>query len=161
MRNDNDEIFEEIVEHLDDALQHFAAKPAKTRIYRKVRRQANMFNLKKVSDKEFIYREILASQNRSIVNAIKDKQSIRIPRIGMFKFRQYAVVASEIKQEIYKKHGITTIFDLPKSERLAVVKEVKEASSEIVKQLYIESLNPNKSIILNSFKVPNEKKDIL
>lgn len=161
MTNDNDAIFDEIVEHLEGALHSFAAKPAKTRIYRKIRRQANMFNLKKQSDKEFIYKEILASQNRSIVNAIKEQQSIRIPRIGMFKFRQYAVVANEIKQEIYKKHGIKSLFDLGKSERLAVSQEIKEASSEIVKQMYIESIRPNTAKVLSSFKIPDEKKDIL
>jgi len=141
----NDEVFEKIVESVKRALPFFHSHKRKARIYAK--RFLNGFS---DNDREFILKEILHQQNRSIIKAIGNKKNIAIPNIGSFQYRESLEIIRQIKDDVKKEMDIDDLRKVDQTIYNIANDKIQARKKEILLPLYFKqhgvkgsSINPD------------------
>lgn len=142
----NDEVFEKIVESVKKALPSFHSHK------RKSRRYAKCFTLAYTDkDKEFILKEILHQQNRSIIKAIGEKKNIAIPSIGSFQYRESLELIREIKKDVKREFGVEDIRKVDEETYDKINEKIQERKRQIILPLYFKQHGGKGSSVNNNF----------
>ena len=105
------------------------------------RKYAKRFELAFTSaEQEFIIKEILHSQNKSIANAILRRKNISIPNIGSFQYRETLEIAREIREQVKAKYGITDLRKVDEETFMMINEEIQARNREILLPLYFQQL---------------------
>jgi len=143
----DDTIFDKIVDAVNSALQFFHSHKSPARRY--VRRYRTRYN---DADREFILKEILHSQNRSVANAIGNKKNIAIPVIGSFQYRETLEATKEIKREVKEKYHITNMKEVDPVIFDAILKEIDTKKRDIILPLYFKGVGGKGSTVNPNFR---------
>lgn len=147
----NDEVFEEMVKSIKKSLPSFHSH------YRSVRKYIRRFlNVYSDNDREFIIKEILHNQNKSIIKAIQERKNIAIPFIGTFQYRETLEAIKEITKEVKEKYGI---IDLRKCDPVLAeiaINEINEKKKEVIIPLYFSQIGGKGSTVKTDFLKKDE-----
>lgn len=147
----NDDILAKMLESIKQALPSFHSR------VRASRRYAKRFQLSFIDpEKEFIIKEILNSQNKSIAKAMLLRKNISIPNLGSFQYRESLEIIREIKNEVKAKYGVIDIRKVDEELYDIINKEIEEKKKEIILPLYFEQLGGKDRINYN-FKNTDKK----
>ena len=103
------------------------------------------------TDREFIIKEILHQQNRSIENAIELKKNIAIPMLGSFQYRESLEISKEISKEVKAEMGVTDLRKVDEETFIKVNDEVNKRKKSILLPLYFKQLNIKGSTVDHQF----------
>lgn len=142
----DDEVFDKIVDSVKTGLQSFHSHKHKARLYAK--RFLNGFS---DSDRDFILKEILYQQNKSIVKAVGNKQNISIPSLGSFQYRETLEVIRDIKNEVKKEFNVTDIRKCDPDKAEAIIEEINIRKKHIILPLYFKQLGGKGSSVNHNF----------
>lgn len=151
----NDEVFPLIIDSVTKMLSTFTS-----RLY-KARAAARRWKKYDENDKEFILKEILNSQNRSILNAMENKKNIALPSLGHFQYCESAEISREIRNEVKAKYNISEETPLTKVDPYIaelIRHEVKIKRREVLIPLYFKNLKCNSTINYNFRTIGGEVK---
>lgn len=143
----NEDIFDKIVARVKSSLQSFHSRKRKARIY--AVKYTKIFN---DADREFILKEILHSQNKSIISAIANKKNIAIPSLGTFQYRETLEATRQIKNEVKQAHQITDMKHLDPAIFDAIIREIDEKKKEVLLPLYFKGVGGKGSTVNHNFK---------
>ena len=141
----NNDVFEKIIDSLKKNLLSFHSHKRKARIYAK--RFLNGFS---DNDRDFIVKEILHQQNRSLIKAIGNKKNIAIPSIGSFQYRESLEIIREIKREVKREFNVDDIRKVDEEMFNKINLAIEARKKEVILPLYFKqlggkgsSVNPN------------------
>lgn len=143
----DDTIFDKIVDAVSSALQSFHSHKSPARRY--VKRYRMRYT---DADREFILKEILHSQNRSIVAAIGNKKNISIPAIGSFQYRETLEATKAIKKEVKEKYHVTDLNSVDPVIFDAIIKEIDAKKRDIILPLYFKGVGGKGSTVNHNFR---------
>lgn len=113
------------------------------------------------SDREFIVKEILHQQNRSIVKSIETKKNLSIPSIGSFQYRESLEIIRQIKNDVKKEMGIEDLRKVDEDTYLAASAKIEEIKKAVLIPLYYKQLNIKGNTVdhqfLKKFKEDNHE----
>jgi hypothetical protein len=132
----DESILEKMVKRVKTTLSSFHSHVKKARKY--VRWYIN--GMTEV-DREFIIKEILHQQNRSIIKAIENKKNIGIPSIGSFQYRESLEIIKAIKQEVKAEMGIEDIRKVDEETYIILNNKMEERKKSVLIPLYFKQLN--------------------
>jgi len=98
------------------------------------------------AEQEFIVKEILHNQNKSIAKAILLRKNIAIPNLGSFQYRESLEIIREIKNEVKAKYGVTDIRKVDEELYEIINKEIEDRKREIILPLYFRQLGSRDNI---------------
>lgn len=143
----------------DDAILEKMIKSIKTSLpsfhshRKKARRYAKAFLLAyDDKDKEFIIKEILHQQNRSIIKAIEEKKNIAIPFLGSFQYRESLELIREIKNEVKKEMQIDDLRKVDEFTFLKANEEIERRKKGVLIPLYFKQLDIKGSTVNHNFR---------
>ena len=142
----NDEVFEKMLGNIKSSLPSFHSHKRSARIY--ARRFLNGFS---DNDREFIVKEILHQQNRSLVKAIVDKKNIAIPCIGSFQYRESLELIREIKKQVKKEFDVDDLRTVDEETYNIISEEIEVRKREVILPLYFKQLGGKGSTVNNDF----------
>ena len=117
------------------------ALPSFTSFRRKARKYLTLFRLVFTEpEKEFIIKEILHSQNKSIAKAMLQRKNISIPNIGSFQYRESLEIIRELKNEIKAKYGIANLREVDEETFNKINAELQARKREIILPLYFKQI---------------------
>lgn len=144
----DEDILERIVSSVKARLQSFQSRKRKARIH-----AVKFTTIYNDREREFIIKEVLHSQNKSIIYAIGNNKNIAIPSLGTFQYRETREAIQEIKREVKAKYGVTCRISECDPELAAKIREEIEAKKrEVVIDLYYKSVGPRNSHVNHNFK---------
>lgn len=144
-----DEVFDKMLESIKKALPSFHSHRRIARKY--ARRFQYGFS---DSDREFVIKEILHQQNRSIIKAISEKKNIAIPFLGTFQYRESLELSREIKNEVKAEYGLQPNFrlsDLSEEDYMKITEEIRERKKQVLVPLYFKQINIKGSTVNYNF----------
>lgn len=147
-----DEVFDKMIDSLKKNLPFFHSRIRPARIYAK--RFLNGFS---ENDREFILKEILHQQNRSIIKAIENKKNIAIPNIGSFQYRESLEIAREIKNEVKTEMGIDDLRKVDQRTYDEAIERIDAKKKAILVPLYFRQLNIKGSTVNPNFLTLRKK----
>lgn len=147
-----DEVFDKMIDSIKTNLPSFHSHKRKARIY--AGRFRNGFS---DSDREFILKEILHQQNRSIIKAIAEKKNIAIPHIGTFQYRNSLEIIREIKNDVKEQLNIQDLRKVDEETYNKANDMIQERKKSILIPLYFKQLNIKGSTINYDFKNTGKK----
>lgn len=140
----NEDILDKMIESINKALPSFHSR------IRTARRYIKRFMLSFTNpEKEFIVKEILHSQNKTIARAILLRKNISIPNIGSFQYRESLEIIREIKNEVKAKYGVTDIRKVDEELFEIINQEIEAKKREIILPLYFKQLGGKDNINYN------------
>lgn len=142
----NDDVFERIVESVKQALQLFHSHKRRPRVYAK-----GFLNRYNDVDREFILKEILHNQNKSIAKAISEKKNIAIPSLGSFQYRESLELIKEITTEVKKEYNVTNIKECDPDKASVVIDEINKRKKLVILPLYFKQLGGKGSTVDHNF----------
>lgn len=92
------------------------------------------------AEKEFIVKEMLHSQNKSIAKAMLQRKNIAIPNIGSFQYRESLEIIRELKNEIKAKYGVTDLRKVDEETFMKINDELEARKKEILIPLYYQQI---------------------
>lgn len=139
-------IFEKMIKRIKNSLLSFHSHRKKARKY--VRWYLNgMLE----TDREFIVKEILHQQNRSIVKTIENKKNLSIPSIGSFQYRESLEIIRQIKNDVKKEMGIEDFRKVDENTYQAAQSKIEAIKKSILIPLYFKQLNIKGNTVDNQF----------
>lgn len=142
----NDDVFPEIMKTVDKGLKEFHSHIHRARRYSKRFLLAFTKN-----DREFVLKEILNSQNKSIIKAIADRKNIAIPNIGSFRYRETLEVIRAIKNEVKNEYHVNDMRDCDPIIAEVIREKVEVRKRMIVLPLYFKQLGSKGSTVNTNF----------
>lgn len=142
----NDDVFEKIVESVKKALPSFHSHKRAARKY--VRAFLNGFS---DNDREFVLKEILHQQNRSLIKAIANKKNIAIPAIGSFQYRESLEMVREIRHEVKKEFGVDDMRKVDHHLFVQIHDEIEARKRKVILPLYFRQLGGKGSSVNPDF----------
>lgn len=128
-------ILGKMLESIKKALPSFHSRIRASRKY------AKRFELAFTStEQEFVIKEMLHSQNKSIANAILRRKNIAIPNIGSFQYRETLEIAREIREQVKAKYGVTDLRKVDEETFMMINEEIQARNREILLPLYFQQL---------------------
>lgn len=143
----NEDIFDKIVQSVRTRLKSFTSRKRKARIY-----AIKFANIYSDADRDFIIKEILHSQNKSIASAIANKKNIAIPSLGTFQYRETLEAIKSIKDEVKREHNISDLRKLDPNVFDAIRAEIEAKKKDIVIDLYYKGCGGKGSTVNHNFK---------
>jgi CHAT domain-containing protein len=141
-----DEVFNNMVESIKKTLPSFHSHKRKARIYAK--RFLNGFS---DNDREFIIKEILHQQNRSIIKAIGNKRNIAIPIIGTFQYRESLEIIRQIKNDVKRENNVEDLRKVDQETYDKLSAEIESRKKAIILPLYFKQIDNRDSTINYNF----------
>jgi len=145
----NEDILTNIISGVRTRLQSFTSRKRKARIY--AVKFTTIFN---DAEREFVIKEILHSQNKSIANAIASKKNIAIPSLGTFQYRETLEAIKQIKNEVKQEHNISDLRKVNPAIFEAIHREIEARKKEVVIDLYYKGSGGKGSTVNHNFKQP-------
>lgn len=140
----NEDILAKMIESINKALPSFHSHKRRARQYAKI------FMLSYTpAEKEFIIKEILHNQNKSITKAILERKNIAIPNIGTFQYRESLEIIREIKNEVKAKYGVKDLRHIDEELYNKINEEIEARKKEILVPLYFKQLGSTDNINYN------------
>lgn len=141
-----DEVFDKMIDSLKKNLSSFHSHRRRARIYAK--RFLNGFS---DNDREFIVKEILHQQNRSLIKAIGNKKNIAIPFIGSYQYRESLEIIRKIKNEVKEEMGIDDLRKVDPVIYKIANEKIEFKKKAILLPLYFKQLNIKGNTVINNF----------
>lgn len=152
----DDDVFDKMIKSLKKALSSFTSRK------RKARKYVRYFMIgMSDADREFIVKEILHQQNRSLVNAIANKKNIALPGIGSFQYRESLEIIRNIKNEVKAEHGIKDLRKVDEETFDKIHEEIEVKKKAIILPLYFKQLGGKGSQVNHNFLNGTKKNSIL
>jgi hypothetical protein len=148
----NDDVFPDIMKAVKSKIPSFHSH------VRAARKYAKRFQLAFTDpEKEFVIKEILNQQNKSIIKAIAEKKNIAIPNLGSFQYRETLELIKQIKNEVKQEQGITDLRKLKQEDPVKADKAIQEMNLRkklLILPLYFKQLGARDSSINYNFLKP-------
>lgn len=148
----NEIVFKNMVESIKKALPFFHSHKRKARQY------AKKFMIAYTeAEQEFILKEILHSQNKSIIQAIENKQNIAIPALGSFQYRESMEISKQIKDQVKAEYNVSTIHHADPIVADVIRKEIETRKKAVLLPLHFKQINIKGSTVNYNFLNKNVK----
>jgi len=150
----DESILDKMVKRIKNFLPSFHSHRKKARKY--VRWYIN--GMSEV-DKEFVIKEILHQQNRSIIKAIENKKNIAIPMIGSFQYRESLEICRAIKNEVKQEMGIEDLRKVDEETFVQANNKIEERKKAVLIPLYFQQLNIKGNSVDHNFLLKVRKQN--
>jgi hypothetical protein len=112
-------------------------------------------NLLSLKTPEFIFvvEQIRKSTNITIINSLKDKEDLTLPRLGTFKYKSGRELSYNVMKEICASYGYTNVRSIPDPILKAKVKkEVNDAANKVRLENYFNTHKGRSNRVLGDFR---------
>jgi nucleoid DNA-binding protein len=150
----NDELFPKIMESVKETLLSSSSSTNR----KKNTNIVKFLHVLSTAEQEFIVKEILHSQNKSIIQAMENKRNITLPKLGCFKYRKTSEVNRELFAKVKAKYHIDQLKDADPVIAELALDELHKLQREILIPIAIAEVNNREGKINYNFlnKTKNE-----
>jgi nucleoid DNA-binding protein len=118
--------------------------------------QVDIITSLKTNEFEFIIDQIRKSVNTTVINGLKDKENITLPRLGTFKYKRGKELSYNVMREICASYGFENVRSISDPILKAKVKkEVNDAANKVRLNNYFLEHKGRSNKVLGGFKHEN------
>ena len=143
-----EDILEKIVAGVRARLQSFHSRKRQARIH-----AVKFMKFFTDVEREFLIKEVLHSQNKTIIKAIADRKNIAVPSLGTFQYREIYEAIRDITAEVKAKYNVSGPMNKIDPTLAEIIhNEIEEKKKEIVIDLYYKGVGGRGSTVNHNFK---------